>query len=236
MNAEKMDTFEVKIGKNTIRGDHFVGTSLNNCVYLHGAGKSSREYLALPRKQLQIRGIGSTSFDYIGHGESDGAVSDSSLALRSFQLDAVLESRRLLEPLTVLGASMGAYDAIKVTQRKLVNTLVLIIPAVYTPSAYEANFGPSFSRIIRKANSWNDSDAWKIISNYSGNLIVIAAENDAVIPREIPERLVGAAKKAQKCELWVLPGTNHSNLFSYMFIHDKPRLNKLFDDLAFVIK
>ena len=63
------------------------------------------------------------------------------------------------------------------------DNLILLVPAVYTPQAYEIpfrsrRFQPSFA----SPDSWQDSDAFRILEEFNGNLLVIAAEADAVIP------------------------------------------------------
>jgi uncharacterized protein len=216
MSAGSIEPFELDYEGWTIKGDRYAGTTAHNALYLHGAGTSSRTGYLIPRQELQSRGVGTTAFDCVGHGESGGAITDSSLASRSRQVDAVIAARRVPEPLTVFGTSMGAYDAIKLTERREVAALVLIVPGVFTPQAYDKPFGPQFSTVIRRERSWADTDAWHILGEFSGSLLVIAAEDDAVIPREIPERLVKAATRARSRHLHVVPGARHNWLFSHM--------------------
>lgn len=208
--------FDVAFGSHVLKGDQYVGDGDNRVLYLHGAGASSRRGHHLLRNALQQRGIGSTSFDCIGHGDTGGALALSSVASRTRQAQAVAAARRLSQPMAVFGASMGAYNAIRITQSHRVDALVLIVPGVYTPSAYEVSFGPEFSAVIRRERSWADSDAWGILSRFEGRLLVIAAENDATIPREIPERLVAAATRAQSSLLYVVPGAEHNHLWSLL--------------------
>lgn len=200
----------------SLQGDHLCGANANNVLYLHGAGTSSRAGYRYPREQLQQRGIGTTCFDYVGHGQTGGVLENSSLASRARQLDTVIAARQLTAPLAVLGSSMGAYDAIRLTQRIAVTSLVLIVPGVYDPEAFEVPFGPQFSRIIRRTGSWKHSDAWSILEKFTGKLLVISAEHDAVIPREIPERLHDAAKNAHHREHLVIAGADHGHLFSVL--------------------
>jgi pimeloyl-ACP methyl ester carboxylesterase len=111
---------------------------------------------------------------------------------------------------------MGAYNAIKLTETRRVEALVLVVPGVYTPAAYELPFGPRFTAAIRQERSWDATDAWRILERFTGRLLVIAAEHDAIIPAEIPERLVRAASKASWCELHVVRGAEHHRLFSLL--------------------
>ena len=208
--------FEVPFDGLRLKGDQFVGSGGNRVLYLHGAGASTRHGHRLLRGALQRRGIGSTCFDCIGHGETGGTLAQSSVASRTRQAQAVAAARGLPEPLAVCGSSMGAYNAIRLTQTCAVEALVLIVPGVYTPAAYEVPFGPEFSAVIRRERSWVDSDAWNILSRFEGRLLVIAAEHDAVIPLEIPQRLVAAATRAQSRQLHVVQGAEHNRLWSLL--------------------
>ena len=223
--------FDVAYEDHLLKGDQFVGDGGNRVLYLHGAGASSRHGHRLLRGALQRRGIGSTSFDCIGHGETGGTLAQSSVASRTRQAQAVVAARGLAEPLAVFGASMGAYNAIRMTQSHRVDALVLIVPGVYTPSAYEVPFGPAFSAVIRRERSWADSDAWQILSRFEGRLLVIAAEHDATIPLEIPQRLVAAATRAQSSRLHVVRGAEHNRLWS-LLAEDPPAFDAAVDMVA----
>jgi pimeloyl-ACP methyl ester carboxylesterase len=226
--------FEVPFEGLMLKGDQFVASGSNRVLYLHGAGASTRNGHRLLRGALQRRGIGSSCFDCIGHGETGGTLAQSSVASRTRQAQAVVAARGLPQPLVVFGSSMGAYNAIRLTQSYQVGALVLIVPGVYTPSAYEVPFGPDFSAVIRRERSWVDSDAWEILSRFEGRLLVIAAEHDAVIPLEIPQRLVAAATRAQSSELHVVRGAEHNRLWS--LLEEEPaRFDAAVDMVAAVV-
>jgi pimeloyl-ACP methyl ester carboxylesterase len=170
----------------------------------------------LLRNALQQRGVGSVCFDAIGHGDTGGTLAQSSVASRTRQAQAVMAAQALPEPLVVLGSSMGAYNAIRLTQQHRVDALILMVPGVYTPEAYEVPFGPDFSAVIRRERSWSDSDAWDILSRFEGRLLVIHAEHDAVIPLEISERLEAAATRAESRQLHIVRGAEHNRLWSLL--------------------
>lgn len=208
--------FDVPFDGHVLKADHFVGSDSNRILYLHGAGSSTRHSHRLLRGVLQQRGFGSVCFDAIGHGETGGTFAQSSVASRTRQAQAVLAARPLPEPLVLFGSSMGAYNAIRLTEQHKVAALVLIVPGVYTPPAYEVPFGPDFSTIIRRERSWVDSDAWNILSRFEGRLLVIHAEHDATIPLAISERLVAAATRAQSRQLFIVPGAEHNRLWALL--------------------
>jgi uncharacterized protein len=209
------ESFDVSYENSNLKGDFHPAASSHHILLLHGAGASSRATASRSglRPGLQQRGVGTTSFDCIGHGDTGGDLSNSSLSSRTRQAEAVIAARHLAGPLVICGASMGAYNAIKLTQTHQVAGLILVVPGVYTPAAYGLPFGPQFSEVIRRDRSWGGSDAWAILKEFKGDLLVIAAERDAVIPLEIPERLVLSARQARSRRLRVVADADHNHLF-----------------------
>lgn len=227
-----MQTFTTPFEQFTLRGDHIAGDCASDVLVLHGAGQSARARLSMMRNSLQERNIGTTALDFIGHGDTGGELAQSSVASRTRQAQAVITSRQLRRPLAVIGFSMGASNAIKLAQLDTVSSLVLIVPGVYTPEANDVPFGPEFSTVIRRERSWADTDAWEILSQFRGRLLVIAAENDIVIPREIPERLVASAINAQWRKLLIVERAEHRRLFSLLKEEDASRYEATIDLIA----
>jgi pimeloyl-ACP methyl ester carboxylesterase len=210
MGTSNPASFKIDYRTAVLRGDRYGRRC--NAVVLHGAGTSSRERFARLRRALNACGVPTVSFDYIGHGETGGALIGSSLAERTAQAAAVIE-RTAAEPLTLIGASMSGYTAVTLTRHFRVANLVLLVPAVYTAAAYRLPFGPAFSQAIRAPGSWRASDAWDLLARFRGNLLVIAAEQDDVIPREIVEGIYASAAAAAHRRLLVVPGSRHVSLF-----------------------
>lgn len=205
-----LNTFEFDFNGFNIKGDKYS----NNCntVVLHGAGKSSRKRFEKLRDSLNKKGLSSMCFDFIGHGESEGKMSNSSLKKRSKQAEIAIK-QHAPNFSTLIGSSMSAYTAIKLTKMFTIENLILMVPGVYTPKAYTLNFGPEFSKIIRVKKSWMDSDAFSILKKFKGNLLIIAAQNDSVIPNEILENIYDSAICANTKELHIVADAEHTNLF-----------------------
>lgn len=203
-------TFELPFDKHVLRGDSYkMGCET---IVLHGAGKSSRTRFARLRQSLNGHGIPSVSFDFIGHGDTGGNLLESSLHERTDQASAVIR-HACVEPLTLIAASMSGYTAIKLTEKFTVDNLILLVPAVYSAAAYDLSFGAEFSKAIREPGSWQESDAFSTLSVYKGNLLVIAAESDDVIPAELVEKIHTSAKSTKVRLLHVVPGSRHLSLF-----------------------
>ncbi len=203
-------TFELPFSKYVLRGDSY--TMECETIVLHGAGKSSRTRFARLRQSLNVHGIPSVSFDFIGHGDTGGNLLNSSLRGRTDQASAVIR-HTCTEPLTLIAASMSGYTAIKLTEKFTVDNLILLVPAVYTAEAYGLPFGPEFSAAIRVPGSWQESDAFSILEGFKGNLLVIAAESDDVIPAELVEKIYASAKNAKIRLRHIVPGSGHLSLF-----------------------
>ena len=178
-------------------------------LLLHGAGVSNRERWQSFRDSLLARGIGSCAFDFIGHGETGGAIASSSLKRRTDQAIQFIRTAKIPTPLTLIGSSMGAYTALKVSQFFPVDKLIFLVPGMYSRDLYNINFGDKFSEIIRKNRSWENSDAWEILSSFTGEILVIGAEKDETVPRELTQKIYDSAVGASSKELYFVPGSSH---------------------------
>jgi pimeloyl-ACP methyl ester carboxylesterase len=177
-------------------------------LFLHGAGASTKERFLWLAEALREQGIGSVLFDFSGNGESTGTMSSSSLAQRTREAQAALQ--HVQQPVAVLGASMGAYSAILLTQYILVQTLILFCPAIYTKEAFNVPFTAEFSRIIRKQHSWRDSDALEILERFTGNLLIVIGDDDEVIPGEVITLLDKHSPRVKEKEVMRLPKCTHN--------------------------
>lgn len=183
-------------------------------LLLHGGARAQDVFIDL-RKILAQDQIGSVALDCIGHGQSTGNLSDSSLALRSAQaLYALKHHQTMIQ--SCLGVSMGGYNALKLSQQLPLNAMILIVPGVYTPDAYHVNFGKQFSHIIRQPNSWFTSDAWEIIQNFKGNLLIVSAEKDEIVPSDIPQKLFESATQCKWKHHLIIPNASHQGIIQYI--------------------
>ena len=202
--------FELAFGEYSLKGD-ILGERLSSQVLmLHGAGQSHRGKMAPLRQELLDAGIGSCAFDFIGHGETGGKLTSTSLAHRTKQASAIIDFTKLnTEPLSIVAASMSAHTAVQLTRLYKVEHLVLIVPAMYATAAYKVSFGPDFTRIISSKKSWRNSDGWDLLENFRGDLLVISAEKDKIIPNGVVRSYFDSAKRARSCRIYTVPNAGH---------------------------
>ena len=203
-----MRTFQVPFEGHALAAD-VIGREPVDLLVLHGAGQSNRERFRQMREHFWGEGITSAAFDCIGHGDTGGDLKHSSLKSRTEQACRVLDTLPLSGSFSILAGSMGGYTAVKLAERYPTTNLILIGPAMYTAEAYAVPFNGGFTEIIRRAKSWEASDAWEILSRFRGRLLVVVGESDAVIPPGVIRGLYESAANAHDRILYVVPNASH---------------------------
>lgn len=204
--------FSLPFGEHMLVGSRFTpkpkkGTAL----ILHGGGASTAQGFAELRLFLYASGIETIAFDFVGHGRTGGQQLGTTLAQRVAQVEAIGQAQDLAWPeLTIIGFSMGAYVAVRVAAALGAGRLCLAIPAAYAPEAFAVPFGPEFTDVLRRPRSWSNSDAFELISQYAGHLLVLSAENDNIVPSAIPQTYFSVARQALSVRHQVVARAGHN--------------------------
>ncbi len=189
-----------------------------NFIFLHGgAGNKERIYDVIP--PLVNDGTNVLAMDFSGHGKSTGDLKKSSLKKRCEEARKAIEDFAATDKLIVCGASMGGYIAIKMLEYFQVETLILFCPALYDKKAYNLRFDDGFTEAIRIPESWRNTDALDLLKTFTGNLLIIMGDQDEIIPGEVIPLIMEHAFKADRRELYTLPGCHHK-IFSWIKEHD----------------
>jgi uncharacterized protein len=205
-----MDKFSIPFEDTKLAGDVMMhGNEKSSVLVLHGAGNASRARWQTLREKLLERGIGSYAFDFVGHGETGGELTSSSLRHRTAQALQVIKDLGIPTPLTIIGSSMGAYVGLKISETIPVESLIFFVPAMYDRTGYKVNFGPQFSEIIRQPRSWNNSDAWETLEKFTGKLLVIGGGKDETVPHELTQKIYDSATHAAKREIHFINESSH---------------------------
>jgi pimeloyl-ACP methyl ester carboxylesterase len=199
-----------------------VGTP--NFVFLHGAGLSTKEKIFNIAKPIIKNGIDVLAFDFSGHGESTGKLKKSSLFKRVNEAKEIINQFASKKPLTLCGASMGGFVAIKMLEFCEIDKLILLCPALYDTKAYHVPFDDGFTEIIRVPTSWRNSDALTILEKFTGKLLIIIGEKDEVIPNEAIDLLIKHTPKVKQKEIYRIPNCPHQ--MSAWLTDNKPELEK----------
>lgn len=235
MSVPLLRQFEIRFDSHTLVGDIMPHDATPQLLLLHGAGQSNRARFHSQREHFWEHGISSAAFDFVGHGDTGGVLRSSSLQSRTEQACRVIEALQLSPPLSILAASMGAYTAVTLLPHYAIDRLILVVPAMYAAEAYAVPFNRGFTEIIRRPNSWKQSDAWHLLAGYTGELLVIAGENDAVIPPGVIRNIYEAAKLAKRRELYVIPGASH-NAITDLRANDPAGLEHVFGLMTSILR
>lgn len=198
--------------------EHIVGEILgkhpddpSDFVFFHGAGKSTKERARNFFDESLFNAVPSiVTFDFSGHGESSGELKESSLKQRVLEAQRAIELFTTKKDLTLCGASMGGYVALKMLPFYDVKNLILFCPAVYDKRVFEISFNQGFSEIIRKPNSWENSDIFSSLETFSGNLLLFIGKNDTVIPRGVIDLIDAHSSRAARKEIIRLDNCPHA--------------------------
>jgi esterase/lipase len=185
-------------------------------ILFHGMTSSEKSYLPLAN-MLVKRGIAAFAITMRGHGESEGdfnkctvteALHDA-LAAYDFMINNVDVDKNKI---AILGSSVGAILAAITSEKRQVETMVFRAPAVYTDQMMDL----TFSEIMAKEANWfhqsinlKTTPAGRAISKFKGSLLVIASENDMVIPIEVSRGYIDIAESSNLTKLNILKGAPH---------------------------
>jgi pimeloyl-ACP methyl ester carboxylesterase len=227
--------FQVEFGTHRLTGDVISNSSSPRALVLHGAGNAHRGDFRLIREELLTHGISSAAFDFVGHGNTGGELKSSSLISRTRQACRVVERLNIEQPFSVIAASMGAYTAVKLLNYFQIKSLILVVPAMYDSRAYKVAFNKGFTEIIRRPESWGNSDAWQVLSEYTGRLFIIAGEKDEVIPQGVISRIYDSAVAAEERKLFVAPRASH-RVFTDLRSNNPDIFSSIFDQIVEMLK
>lgn len=211
MTSTRTAEFSTLFQDTAIVGDRQTPAETSvTAMLLHGAGASSSAGFVKLRAHLEGRGIETVAFDFAGHGRSMGQQLGTTLSDRVNLASSVVNTLGLdSRNLAIVGFSMGAYVALKVTLEIGARRLCLAVPAAYTPQAFSVPFGPMFTQLLRSPGSWHNSDAFDLMQAYSGHLLVLSSLNDQTIPHQIPQRYFSEAQQCLSRKHLVFSNSGH---------------------------
>ena len=85
-----------------------------------------------------------------------------------------------------------------------------------------------FTEIIRRPQSWEASDAWAFLAGFPGRLLIVAGENDVVIPPAVIRNIYDSARRAKERTLYVAPGASHL-IITDLRAHAPDQLDRVLD-------
>lgn len=178
----------------------------SSVLTLHGLGQTAnRHTIRYVLDHLAGHGLGSVCFEFSGNGDSSGALEEACLRRRYEETLAAAEHLDKREPLTLIGTSMGGHLAAWVAPVLKPACLVLFCPASYPADAAESRFDGGLAR----PGPYPDSPAYAGLREFSGDLLIIGAGKDAVVPAETLDGYLAAAMNARSKKMVWLDDCEH---------------------------
>lgn len=209
MNSKNV---EFKVGKETLRGTLFVPSGKGpfpGVIFFHGSGGNGETQFE-SAKNVSEKGILGFAFNYRGCGISSGkfkdqtigmGIEDSKAALNFFLSQKEVDKKRL----GFSGSSFGGFVASLFVNQFNLQSLALIAPAAYSPEIYTIH-RDSDSRL---REGFGNSESYKEIAKFKGNLLVVSCEFDDVLPPGMVDRYLEEAKQAVRKESYLLKNAKH---------------------------
>jgi pimeloyl-ACP methyl ester carboxylesterase len=190
------------VGEETLAYTEFVPAKTRcRVLSLHGAGKATRQRIFYLAEKLAENDIGFFCFDFSGHGESTGIMSQSSLSKRCAEAKAAFDFMGSPAPTILMGNSMGGYIAVEMLETIQPEYLILICPALYAAKAFDVPFDQNFSDIIRSPNSFEENNILPRLSNFTGQVLLLIGDQDDVIPARVMDIYQSAFESAKSIKL-----------------------------------
>jgi pimeloyl-ACP methyl ester carboxylesterase len=197
----------------------------------HGTGAAAnRKRIRYLLDYLACHGVSSICFDFSGHGESSGKMEQATLTIRKNEARAAARFLDARVPPVLIGTSMGGYIASLLSPEIQPRSLILFCPAAYSSEVMELKFNGSFSAAVRRPGAYLNSPVFKALESYSGKLLIVAAGQDAIIPREVVRLYQKSAPRAQTRVLWL--GNSDHKIHSWLADREGERNSVLQEALA----
>ncbi|HJT98881.1 MAG TPA: alpha/beta fold hydrolase [Rhodanobacteraceae bacterium] len=188
-------------------------------LFVHGWGGHQAHDLARAREAAGL-GCVCLTFDLRGHQKSH--VSPECVTRPQNLEDIVaaydwLVAQPSVDPgaIAVVGISYGGYLASILTSLRSVRWLALRSPAIYKDENWELpklalHTDPDLPRYRRRRIDFADNRALRACAEFRGDVLIVAAEHDDIVPHQVTENYLGAFRSATSRTARVIGGADHA--------------------------
>lgn len=217
----RLETVEIPVeGRQRLEGTVLSpARRIPGVLFVHGWGGCQAHDLSRAR---EVAGLGAVclTFDLRGHqrweAERRTVNREQNLADLSAAYDWLVGERNVdPDAIAVVGISYGGYLASILTLGRKVRWLVLRSPALYQDEGWELPKRQLHEQIDleawrRRPIGWKDNRSLQAAAAFTGDVLVVAAENDEVIPRQVIDNYVAAFRRPRSLTSRVLAGADHA--------------------------
>lgn len=217
--ATRSDTIEIKVDDESIAGTFLApGSKVPGVLFVHGWGGSQQRDLARARG---LAGLGCVclTFDLRGH---ERTVEQQQMVSREDNLRDILAAYDLLashphiDPaaIAVVGSSYGGYLSAILTTLRPVRWLALRVPALYRDEGWELPKRQLDRKDLAEYRSQRvlaqENRALAACSNFTGDVLLVESEFDALIPHATIMSYRAAFQKTHSLTHRIVDGADHA--------------------------
>ena len=192
---------------------------LPGVLFVHGWGGSQEQDLARAR---EAAGLGSVclTFDLRGHEPQSKTFHTVTRADNLADLLAAYDWLALrpdvdAESIAVVGVSYGGYLAALLTSERPVRWLALRSPALYKDEQWQTpklqlHVDTDLPGYRRSRIAWQNNRALRACFGYTGDVLLVEAEHDEVVPHTVAENYLAAFSQAHSLTSRRITGADHA--------------------------
>jgi pimeloyl-ACP methyl ester carboxylesterase len=192
---------------------------LPGVLFVHGWGGSQEQDLARAR---EAAGLGSVclTFDLRGHEPQSKTFHTVTRADNLTDLLSAYDWLALrpdvdAESIAVVGVSYGGYLAALLSSERPVRWLALRSPALYKDEQWQTpklqlHVDTDLPAYRRSRIAWQDNRALRACAGYTGDVLLVEAEHDEIVPHRVAENYLAAFGNANSLTSRRITGADHS--------------------------
>jgi len=207
-----------------VEDEHILGTLISpgtlvpGVLFVHGWGGDQRQYVARAR-ELTALGCVCLTFDLRGHAQTQAQYDSVSREDNMRDLLAAYDFLAALrnvdsDSIAVVGSSYGGYLAALLTALRPVKWLALRVPALYKDSEWrmpklQLRREQALEKYRLQPVSPQQSNALRVCSEFTGDVLIVESEHDAVVPHQVIVNYREACVNARSLTYRLIEGADH---------------------------
>ena len=207
-----------------VEDEHILGTLISpgtlvpGVLFVHGWGGDQRQYVARAR-ELTALGCVCLTFDLRGHAQTQTQYDSVSREDNMRDLLAAYDFLAALrnvdsDSIAVVGSSYGGYLVALLTALRPVKWLALRVPALYKDSEWrmpklQLRREQALENYRLQPVSPDQSNALRVCSEFTGDVLIVESEHDAVVPHQVIVNYREACVNARSLTYRLIEGADH---------------------------
>jgi len=207
-----------------VEDEHILGTLISpgtlvpGVLFVHGWGGDQRQYVARAR-ELTALGCVCLTFDLRGHAQTHAQYDSVSREDNTRDLLAAYDFLAALrnvdsDSIAVVGSSYGGYLAALLTALRPVKWLALRVPALYKDSEWrmpklQLRREQALEKYRLQPVNPDQSNALRVCSEFTGDVLIVESEHDALVPHQVIVNYREACVKARSLTYRLIEGADH---------------------------